>query len=786
MTKEDMWGYYLDNVKLIKTEAPILGPFEARATFLQIKQFDALHLEFQQFLFSNYITNEYLPQQVKESSKFNHFSNQKIDFLLMFSIVKAVEIHFSTKNKNLFFQKLNIAVEDDVDIFNLQFILKIYESFANTIECDIFEMWGFSSKRLHNNIAEGWISYFWNFFNHKFGYDLNSFYELKYDIIFKESIKLSLVIEELLLNLNYVYKIYDYSSYLSSYDSSTIITDDSQGIVDTDVAVDNISDKQMSVVMKKDILKIGKKYSKFKKKIYKFSRLFKWEKLYDRFLEFSPPSYSGRYFISKNLGNVVPMYKRNEFSRYYSNLEKKFIILLSFQAYTYSRELYLCVKDLLLVKTTRNHYVEFRKIKSIKETLDRVFINKTTVSLYFIHTYDFRGRIYPKNPFSLTSVKILRYCMVTKGSNHTYKNKYYFIFLKYISLLNTNTIISKINLSEEKKVFILVGLLMIGKIDKNKLKVESKVELKDFLKRGLEIFDLYKNNYDLKSLGYDAVDLAYLLTQLKKLNEYISKNVTFSVVVDSTASAYLHLNMWCRVKAEYSRILNIDSKYMEIWHDTYDYIITMTKNKIKNYDKKFDAIFNRKYLKKVIMTMPYKVSYKSAEKYFFVDINLDKVAIDKKEIVEMFKLFFKLLPLVFSEIYILYFRKITIFDNKFKVFNNFYDFNYYKLEAEDISKKIYGKKIDCQIHIPTEELDLRKTKTALVANIMHSTDSLFISLIFKKFHKIGAEIYFIHDEFIFDISLYFYFLQVANESYNELYFELTFEKSSYDSVFIVI
>jgi hypothetical protein len=96
--------------------------------------------------------------------------------------------------------------------------------------------------------------------------------------------------------------------------------------------------------------------------------------------------------------------------------------------------------------------------------------NKKTVFLFSIYFMDFRGRIYPKSPYSHIETKLFRSILIPLPNNNisVKKNDYYYDFAKYIYIAEDQ--ISLDHLSAEERVFFIVGLYDLGKSVKSKIK----------------------------------------------------------------------------------------------------------------------------------------------------------------------------------------------------------------------------------------------------------------------------------------------------------------------------
>lgn len=177
------------------------------------------------------------------------------------------------------------------------------------------------------------------------------------------------------------------------------------------------------------------------------------------------------------------------------------------------------------------------------------------------------------------------------------------------------------------------------------------------------------------------------------------------------------------------------------------------------------TLFNRKTLKKSIMTTPYSVTYYSSFNYFRVELNkilvrgglADFNRLPEKEqniINKVFKNFFKYLAEVF-EIEIFYEKNSKILTEMDHIEYNdsiiYIKYMLIKEKRKEIKSKSQGIRASYNEQIATTTIDKEQTKTSARANIIHSADAHFAREIVIEF-----EILCIHDCFcipIHDINL---------------------------------
>jgi len=432
--------------------------------------------------------------------------------------------------------------------------------------------------------------------------------------------------------------------------------------------------------------------------------------------------------------------------------------------------------------------------ESIFSTLNEIFKEKDKVSLYFPYLVDSRGRIYIKSPLSITNNKVLRYIIELKYTK-IIKNKYYNTFIKHLKLLEKlNNYVNCINkFSEEKQIIVLVGLLNLGKINKVYLTKENNVSLQQFIEEGIKIYN------DPNNLLDETIDNVVEIKTLKlKIKLYIEQEKQFSIVVDSTASGIFHLNLWLNLKEKNLKYINIEDR--EVWWDTYLSFFKITKALMGDkFPFHLENLFTRKRLKSLYMTLPYNAKQYTLSIYFYEGMTRE----EREKIKPYISNFIKAISETFDYVFYKEFKnlnKIDYFQGKFcfELFGNFYDFYYYhttKKQKEVIVNKqrltatetvIKNEANIVELGAKDSDINLLKTKTAFAANVMHCSDAMFLNLIYNKLYENDIYIHTIHDEFIIPVYAYFYFIEIANDVYMEMYYKINNKHIISDSLFIVI
>jgi hypothetical protein len=343
--------------------------------------------------------------------------------------------------------------------------------------------------------------------------------------------------------------------------------------------------------------------------------------------------------------------------------------------------------------------------------------------------FDFRGRVYKTSPFSLTFVKELRICIYFGEYDENFFDNYGeynadSIIDEYLSTLNKVKNNKKI--IEEKNIIIKRSLIwtFISIGENFKTSIGKSVTLEQILVKGIETYNERNKEleYDkrIKIIGYfKIVDM--LINDKKILKRIISK--------DATASVYQILVKILGAKNDYLKKVNLDS--INTWYDTYEYIIDEWKEKRKEKIKEIDLreineYFNRKTLKKTLMTRNYGCGYKKCKIYYFDKIKYDEN--DTKKINLLFYDFYNFItknPLTTEkdsdEISIFFIKNeysIIELNDESKV-----DLKYYITKSRRIDTKVKKKRYTLNITEKTQYINENQMNKALKANYIHTLDS---------------------------------------------------------------
>jgi len=395
----------------------------------------------------------------------------------------------------------------------------------------------------------------------------------------------------------------------------------------------------------------------------------------------------------------------------------------------------------------------YRKIQSkySKEVLKIIYITYINYiinyndKIYFIPFSDFRGRNYHRSEVSPYNSKLFRF-LYNYGIYDNINGNNQEILIEYSNLICDS------NFPKKYIQHVLWILLSIGMVLKNNIKYDYYVKYDELILLG---YNQYKglNKYNISN--DDMIEIQYYM---EIINECINDKIIHKryIMKDSTASIFQHLT-------KILGISNIESlKYLNlintnVWYDTYKIFI----NKIfeKNKLNKLNYLITRKLLKNVIMTHYYSASYVTSKKYFFNNVRLEYGNdFIKKNSIEMEQLILNIYKNLDN--IELFFYKTTI--KKFIIMIKEYDINEkHEFILEDIiidlkyynSNKIrhdfmYNKKRKTVVMSEKNmKINYRKTYNALIPNIAHALDALYVRLTLKEMDNYY---YVIHDAFMVD------------------------------------
>lgn len=411
---------------------------------------------------------------------------------------------------------------------------------------------------------------------------------------------------------------------------------------------------------------------------------------------------------------------------------------------------------------------------------------------------DNRLRVYNDNRLSLTNLKEFRFVFLFEEKklsdqigdieNSMYYKKMLYLGKGALALPPKNNF----------HIFYELQILKtIGAIFKNEIEKENKIfiSLEGFIEMGKKKY----NNRILNKDFNENLYLNYLYFKLDRLGiGEIDPNLI--IYVDSTASGLQNMALVLKCKEFKKKYLNLSG---DKWCDTYTYLAFKL---LENHEliKKYPFVLDRIPWKRVMMTIPYGVSWSNGKKYFIEglsDINIDFNNLsetEQKELIIIYSFMFKNLKLKKLPFYInnnlkdwdlkidINYTYLKIVEHKKQYkglrdkFQKLKKIDYIELKVlgsikgsyrviepqlykqnPEITNKVfclYKKDIISYIHIEDNIFlfkiyDYKKTESAFEANLMHNVDSGII-----RHNLIEFEFFPIHDSAgirIIDISLYY-------------------------------
>lgn len=412
-------------------------------------------------------------------------------------------------------------------------------------------------------------------------------------------------------------------------------------------------------------------------------------------------------------------------------------------------------------------------------------LNEDNQLVHFPFYFDFRGRMYYDSQISPTFFKYSRY-FINYGFYSTeeiYNSKTLFIdefikkyenfILEAAHLLN----IQKIHIKKIREC-VFWCLISMGKIRLEKK--NTAIPLNSILETAI---DLIKNSATLVKF-LDKIEFDHYKEILISLNS--DQILRRCILKDATASFIQNLIRLLGYKdknsLKYANLLDSDH-----WYDTYSFILQKWLEKDGHLiNEEVKKIFNRKTIKKTVMTNPYAATYLTSFNYFVEAVyeSTEKRVTHKSEEGEAFKKFFQFVK---EEVETGYFLKNNSKSILTHVKNNWS--SGVKIESHDstsnlIYYKLVSKSYDIEISIPGQDAKKRITKkfdlldklkvdrekilTSIRANWVHYIDALLVRDINRNTPGMYISI---HDCFMVDALYVSDFIQVANNQSNIKIFE---------------
>lgn len=431
-------------------------------------------------------------------------------------------------------------------------------------------------------------------------------------------------------------------------------------------------------------------------------------------------------------------------------------------------------------------YMEYFNILNFYK-INKLYIKENPI--YFPFFFDFRGRVYYNSNVGITFCKKLRsvyyYGMVDEESLR--KNIdicYNELLIKYEGTIEEIKKHYNININYKKiDINIFFVVLSMGRISTSK--ISYKIHMDIFIENALKSI---KNEFiEIKDLQ-DYIEIKAYDNLLYNIKDFKKR----TVAKDFTASFFQHLTRLLGPSTEKTIELS-NMKNDLCWYDPYQYLIeNFLKENNNIINKKY---FNRKFLKKTIMTIPYSIGFNSALKYF--NENIDKKDLNNKELIKEYRLFFsfakkKLEGKDFfknsTDRIILYaissaaiFKKFEIKFSKSTVNLTYYN---KKTKIIDLTIKInketlrITKKIN---EVNNDSIDLENMALSIRANWIATMDAETLrSIIFK----INKDLFSIHDCVLIDYTSIDELIIICNEILkNNKFDEISWDNSHNFNIF---
>lgn len=341
--------------------------------------------------------------------------------------------------------------------------------------------------------------------------------------------------------------------------------------------------------------------------------------------------------------------------------------------------------------------------------------------IYLPAFMDNRGRQYYNSIISPTFNKLYRYL-------YEFNEKKKFINLEnsifYQKILKYKKLIKNKNLDDRQKYVLLVMYIEIGKLF---VKKKTIVKTENIIKSGIE-------NYLNKNFKLKFEENLYLKKIYKFLDNFHIYGVideNFIIFKDATSSGLQNYGILSGYKLSKLKYLNLNG---ENWCDTYSYLI---KKYLKTSDK---SLYERRYWKKTIMTIPYNCEWYQSFIYFLSELRKDgvyyeKLTKDKQD--DLKKIHKNFNEKIKNKL------KSEFYENKIKKKLKEFKYNKWLIVSKNEYKINYKNKRDkytdtLYMLISDEETTIRASE----ANNMHSLDSDLLIYIISQLEVIG-----IHDCF---------------------------------------
>lgn len=404
---------------------------------------------------------------------------------------------------------------------------------------------------------------------------------------------------------------------------------------------------------------------------------------------------------------------------------------------------------------------DFSYVYLIKIYLEYIrFFEDYKNPVYFVIYFDFRGRNYYNSMVSPTQGWPFRflYYFEDEDIKGEIENE------EEAALINVNNYINIIIdieksigiLDQEKRLSLMWILISIGSLTISKKKTISE---KEFINEG---YNNYKNRIEIED-NLENSELAYYYLIIDNLNKnkknrYIMKDISGSIF----QNASIILGVKNKDKLKYLNLNNDD------WHDPYAPLIEEIQ---KTIAPELVIFFNRKTLKKPIMTKYYNSKFYTSFNYFikevrkmkeFKDYHYEKLWIEFKKVYETLKNLEKKLIFKHSnEEYNKFLKKEEIFNIEYDSFK--FNIISFKLVPHRLDIKVNNKRITVTTYKQSKIIYSQKTNNSMIPHVFHGEDSHRARVLIKTFKY---RCFSIHDAFAVSYSKVNRLIIIANITFN--------------------
>lgn len=391
---------------------------------------------------------------------------------------------------------------------------------------------------------------------------------------------------------------------------------------------------------------------------------------------------------------------------------------------------------------------------------------------------DFRGRKYYWSKIGPTSSKKVRlsyyYGYYDQEDFNEKNNKY---SIKYYELIED--FCKKNEICSHKKFYetIYWCLIGIGKnlINKNKFPINEE----EFIINGISFFE--KKIFIKKE--EDLLEINHYIRILKSLNTE-SKIKKRAIIKDATASInQIFMKNLGPLNQDSLNFVNLGNKNQ--WFDTYIvhremFFKEISKENKKIEKKEFDEIFERRLIKKTIMTIPYSAGLKLCWKNYLEEYRKEKKEIKDLKLTK--KLFTKFYNFTKEEMQLQYLYKKSTQDLIKEINKDFEesrkyvqesetgvaDMSYFLMKKSSLEKKYkidgINKRITKLLWLPSEAIDIESFNIASGANTAHFWDADEVRTLETL---LGYSIITIHDCYLIDFNNCTNLINVKLRHYSE-------------------